>query len=57
MKKPKTFWYNVYLNGKKIDMVAFTGYDVTEAKQSLIHRDGHDAGIVVVRGSKVHKTS
>ena len=39
--------YNVYLRGKLIDTVWFTGYTIEEAKKSLIDHDGYDPDIVV----------
>ena len=42
--------YNVYLRGKLIDIVWFTGYTVEEARRSLINHDGYDDRIVVREG-------
>jgi len=42
--------YNVYLNGKLIDTVWFTGYTAEEARLSLINHDGYDPRIVVKEG-------
>ena len=39
--------FNVYLNGKLIDTVWFTGYTVDEARKSLIEHDGYDSRIIV----------
>ena len=39
--------FNVYLHGKLIDTVWFTGYTVQEARDSLINHDGYDPSIVV----------
>ena len=47
----KAIAYNVYLNGKLIDTVWFTGYTVTEAKRSLIEHDGYDICIEVCEQS------
>ena len=39
--------FNVYLKGKLIDTVWFTGYTVDEARESLINHDGYSSEIVV----------
>jgi hypothetical protein len=39
--------YDVYLKGKHIDTVWFTGYDNESAKKSLINHDGYHSAIVV----------
>ena len=39
--------YDVYLDGKLIDTVWFTGYNADEVRQSLIDHDGYDSGIEV----------
>lgn len=43
----KAIAYNVYLNGRLIDTVWFTGYTADEARKSLIDHDGYDPRIVV----------
>jgi len=45
MSKAKA--YDVYLRGKLIDTVWFTGYTAEEARVSLINHDGYDPAIVV----------
>ena len=44
--------YNVYLRGKLIDTVWFTGYTTEEAKKSLINHDGYDPDIKVTRARR-----
>lgn len=39
--------WRVFLNGRHIDMVWFTGYNAEEAKRSLIEHDGYDPRIEV----------
>ena len=39
--------YNVYLLGKWINKVFFTGYTADEVRVSLINHDGYDSRIVV----------
>lgn len=39
--------YNVYLRGKLIDTVWFTGYTAEEARKSLIDHDCYNPAIVV----------
>lgn len=39
--------FDVYLRGRWIDTVWFTGYTAQEARISLIHHDGYDPRIVV----------
>lgn len=39
--------YHVYLGGKKIDTVFFTGYTADEVRKSLINHDGYDPAITV----------
>ncbi len=47
-RKPnKPVAYNVYLNGRLIDTVWFTGYTVEEARKALINHDGYDPRITV----------
>lgn len=46
-KQAKAKGYEVYLNGKHVDTVWFTGYTVEEARKSLIEHDGYSAQIVV----------
>jgi hypothetical protein len=46
-KTQKTIAFNVYLNGKLIDTVWFTGYTADEARASLINHDGYDPRIEV----------
>lgn len=48
--------FDVYLNGKHIDTVWFTGYTAEEAYRSLVNHDGYDPGITVRRERK-KKTS
>lgn len=43
----KTDAYLVYLNGRLIDTVWFTGYTVEEARKSLIEHDGYNSRIIV----------
>jgi hypothetical protein len=45
--KPNTRAYTVYLNGRHIDTVWFTGYTIEEVRRSLIDHDGYDARIIV----------
>lgn len=52
MTKQSTYAYNVYLNGRRIDTVWFTGYTTEEARKSLIEHDGYDARITVRREVK-----
>lgn len=47
MKTQKTAAYRVFLRGKHIDTVWFTGYTVEEARKSLIEHDGYNPAIVV----------
>ncbi len=42
-----THAYNVWLNGRLIDTVWFTGYTIDEARRSLIDHDGYDPRIEV----------
>ena len=45
--------YDVYLNGKHIDTVFYTGYDgPEEVKKSLIDHDGYDPRIVVKKAPR-----
>jgi len=44
---PKAIAYNVYLRGRLIDTVWFTGYTADEARISLINHDGYSSNIVV----------
>lgn len=44
--------WNVYLKGKNIDNVGFTGYTASEVKKSLIDHDGYDHRITVRRDKK-----
>lgn len=46
-KAAKAKAYLVYLNGRLIDTVWFTGYTVEEARKSLIEHDGYDPRIIV----------
>lgn len=39
--------WRVFLNGRHIDTVWFTGYNAEEAKRSLIEHDGYDPRIEV----------
>lgn len=39
--------YNVYLNGRLIDTVWFTGYTAEDVRRSLIEHDGYDSRIFV----------
>ena len=39
--------FRVFLNGKHIDTVWFTGYTAEEARRSLIEHDGYDPRIRV----------
>jgi hypothetical protein len=39
--------YNVYLLGRLIDTVFFTGYTAEEVRRSLIDHDGYDSRITV----------
>ena len=45
--KNQTKAFNVYLNGKLIDTVWFTGYTADEARESLINHDGYDSRIKI----------
>jgi len=40
--------YNVYLYGRHIDTVWFTGYTCEEARLSLINHDGYHYAIEVI---------
>lgn len=44
--------FDVFLNGKKIDTVWFTGYTAKEAYTSLVNHDGYDPGITVRKEKK-----
>ena len=46
-RKVRAKAYNVYLDGRLIDTVWFTGYTADEARRSLIDHDGYDPRIVV----------
>jgi hypothetical protein len=52
VKAKKVEWFGVYLKGKKIDMVNFTGYTSVEVKESLINHDGYDSRINVRKINK-----
>jgi hypothetical protein len=43
----KAIAYRVFLRGRHIDTVWFTGYTAEEARRSLIDHDGYDPAIVV----------
>lgn len=45
--------FDVFLKGKKIDTVFFTGYTRYEAYQSLVSHDGYDSRIEVNVPKKV----
>lgn len=48
-----TAW-NVYLNGRKIDTMFYSGkVDAEEVRRSLINHDGYDARIVVRKDRKL----
>lgn len=46
-KQKKQQAFDVYLNGKRIDTVFATGYDVEEMKKSLVEHDGYNPSITV----------
>ena len=52
VKAKKTEFFGVYLKGKKIDIVNFTGYTSAEVKESLINHDGYDSRITVRKINK-----
>ena len=47
--------YDVFLNGKLIDTVWFTGYTAEEARKSLIEHDGYDPRILVSSANRFNK--
>lgn len=47
--------YDVYLNGKLIDTVFYTGYTADEVKDSLIDHDGYDPDIEVKKSRRYNK--
>jgi hypothetical protein len=48
-KFPKAEWFIVCLDGRQIDKVQATGYDIDEMRRSLINHDGYDPRIIVFK--------